>query len=629
MNLFDDKGVAFDPTKAALGGDLNPKYTADDQKTVEKVVTLFDYGRRRLADFFNRQLLCLEFLQDRQWSDDELKVFSKDRRAPLTLNVMGTIVGGVEGLMRLGKSDMAVKPGGVGLDIKMADTAKKLLDAWSYDNQLDDLNSLIFYGGLTALDSWHVYVDDEPGSGGYYKRVCVERPEFGSVIYDPDFTDPRLKDMRWQIRLKYYRQDELAERWPEKMARLRFDSAEYDEWWREIQSGNSFGNFKDSFQQPLVDRQNGLYATLELYEKRKQSRVAIMDASLTQQGELPPGKYNAAMVQRSLPPGLWAIDVEYKVMQRTTILPYQWQVLDGETEEYETWPYTPFASKHKGCKLSQASSYVFSLIGPQRARNIDATNQREFVTRTIRGGWMTYNDEDKEELKRHGSEINAVLKIKDPLFKPEQITPPNISTGIAELQKSGDRDLELISGLSLQQSYGGSQPGEPGVVRKQRREESQTTLYPYLEDFYNKVAIVASGMLERGCKVLQPGQMLRITGDDGNEQFMQASEQLVSQFKNAKFDIRVMDGPFATTQKREKYEDGLNLLTVSTQVDPMVGKALLPETIKNSPIDNASELGILAESIVAPQIAAGMVQVTNPPQVTGGLPGENPAPPKQ
>ena len=630
MKLYNDNNEPFTPNDVTLGEDLNPIYTKDDQETVIKVLTVFDYDRRRLADCFSRQMLCLEFLHDRQFSEKELELFSKDGRAPIVQNILSTIVSGVEGLMRLGKPDISVHPVGPGMDIQMADTAKKILDSISYENHLDDLCSIIFYGGLTFLDSWHVYTEDDPNFGGYIKKVCVERPELGSVIYDPDFTDPRMTDMRRVTRLKYMSKDDLQEYYP-KTQRLTFSNIEHDEWWKELQSGDAFKNFKDTFQQPLVDRQNGLYAVLDFHEKRRQKKVVIMDSNLGSVGELPVGKFNAAYVQQRLPVGLFAIDVDLKMIYRTTIMPYQFQVLEEENEECESWPYIPYASKHKGCRLSQASSYVFSLIGTQRARNIDATNKREFMTRTIRGGWMTDNEGDETALKKSGGKINPVIRIKDLRNPPQRIAPPDVSASIAALSRESDENLQLIAGISLQQTYGGSEPGEPGIVRKQRREESQTTLYPYLEDFYNKEALAAEAILERACKVIQPGQMLRMTGDDNKPTYMQASEQLVSKFKESKWDIRIMDGPFATTQKREQQEERFIILNLASGIDPLVAKTLLPEVIGGSSIDNAEELKEIAMQIITPQIAAGLVNVIAPPtQSTGGLTGEsNSVPPKQ
>jgi hypothetical protein len=265
------------------------------------------------------------------------------------------------------------------------------------------------------------------------------------------------------------------------------------------------------------------------------------------------------------------------------------------------------------CSLGQASSYAYGLIGPQRRLNMSESNKLEWVTRSVRGGWMSDNPEDIKELKKHGGEIDPVIKIKDMMHKPERIQPADLGQAMRDLDENLGKFFELTSGMSLQQATGGAQPGEPGVVRRQRREESHTALYSYMEDHDNRRRYLMESAAERLSRTMKPNQMIEIIGKEGNQQMMMASEQFVQQFRRSKLNFRIADGPFTTTQKQMQQEERTVVITTTSAIDPIAAKALLPSYVAGSSLPEAEDRGALIEKLETPQIAQAIVNITAPP----------------
>lgn len=593
-----------------------------ESQKVDKVMLLFSEWRSRLQRVLAEQMLVLDFVNNRQWTEKELARFTMNGRAPLTINIIATILAQVEGIQRLGQGDIEVKT--VGGDKMPAEMTKKMLDAWSYDNRLDDLNNGVFFGGLTGYDSWHIYTEKDKKTRGYFKKVKVELPELGSVIYDPDFMT--MQDMRGQLRFKYYYPDDIVRLW-EKAKGLAFSSEEYKKWWQAVSGGELYHSFRHNFEQPLVEGSGryGKYMVVECYLRNYETVKVLVNQMGQTVMEVPNGQPIDSQLVQQL--GLYVMEDEKETIEKTIVLPYKNILLEESIDPYETWCYVPYSSGMKRCSLSQSSSFGFRMIGPQRRLNMNESNQNEFVTKSVRGGWMSDDKEDIEQLKKHGSDIQPIIKVKDMNRKPERIAPENISAALAEMARSQPQWIEMVSGVTFQQATGAAQPGEPGVVRRQRRQDSNTTAFPVIDMLNERRAYVAEAGVERMIKTMKPEQVVEMTGEDGNSMYVVATEEMIANYSKAKLRYRIMDGPFEVSQKEEEQESRTIAITTAQTINPIAAQVLLPGYIKGTSLPESEEAGRVVEQILAPIIAQGVANAIAPP-TAGGLPGESPAPPQ-
>jgi len=562
VKLYDDEGSSYNPAFSRKDGS---GYGLDDRKKVEKVLRLWDYGNREYADFFLRQEQCQEFLADRQWTDEELKYFNKQRRAPLTINIMRTYAMQVQGLHRSSRSDVKVDAVDQGTDPQLADIAHKLISHVNHANRKERVNARIFNDGMSGKGDWYIYEDFHNDPLG---EVIIERMNPFATVHDPEFLDPRMKDCKWQIVTKYFTARELKARYPDAVKSLQFTRSDIEDWWEDLTGilpmyqGNQ-GN--------LVDFKNATYAVNIEYERTQRKQLYMIRNNGELLGEFPLSKDKISRFHE-LYPDIYVIGRQKEYMSKSVVLPYGYKILEEDETPHSCYPVIPFTSLRQGLKIPQCSSYNYSMVGLQREVNMRRSNQMEAVIKSIRGGFWIPEDSGKgaillKQINKDGHKIGQSYIVGN-AGEPKPIMAANVINGLHYLEEGAVHYFELVTGLSVQSFGGNDQPGESGVHRQQRREETQTTLYPMIDDFNEVEAYVDEATLERKINQLNIPTAIRIIGEDGiTPEFVELTESMIKDLKNVqKFDIRIDEGPFNITQKQSELDEMVSLdeITVST-----------------------------------------------------------------
>jgi len=385
VKLYDDEGSSYNPAFSRKDGS---GYGLDDRKKVEKVLRLWDYGNREYADFFLRQEQCQEFLADRQWTDEELKYFNKQRRAPLTINIMRTYAMQVQGLHRSSRSDVKVDAVDQGTDPQLADIAHKLISHVNHANRKERVNARIFNDGMSGKGDWYIYEDFHNDPLG---EVIIERMNPFATVHDPEFLDPRMKDCKWQIVTKYFTARELKARYPDAVKSLQFTRSDIEDWWEDLTGilpmyqGNQ-GN--------LVDFKNATYAVNIEYERTQRKQLYMIRNNGELLGEFPLSKDKISRFHE-LYPDIYVIGRQKEYMSKSVVLPYGYKILEEDETPHSCYPVIPFTSLRQGLKIPQCSSYNYSMVGLQREVNMRRSNQMEAVIKSIRGGFWIPEDSGK------------------------------------------------------------------------------------------------------------------------------------------------------------------------------------------------------------------------------------------
>jgi len=574
MRLWTDDNQPYDP-RTSYG-------PTNDEKTVAKLLQVWNHCNIEYRDFLRRQLQVNEALADRPWTTEEYDYFKQQNRDPLHIPIMRIYEMHVSGLQRTSRSNFRVNPVDQESDPQLSEFVGDVLNSVSYNNHMPAVESMVFNDGQCGIGNCHVFESyDEDPMG----EVRVEHADWASVYYDTESSKPTMTDCRYVATVRYFTANELRNMFMNKVNHLQFNEDEFKEWWNNLQGmiANVF-----SISGHIVDRQNGLFAVLELHERVKQREKYVIDvATGRMMGKFEAGDKNMELFHQLMPTA--AIVPRMKTyMKVTRVLPYMNVVLEESMKPYGTYGYIPYLSRRVGdTRIPKCSSYMYGILGLQREVNLRHSNIQEIIVRSIRGGSWVFDQALLTQMDAEGNKIGKNYYVDDPEKVPKAISDRTLPSGLAYLEEGSLRMFELTTGLSVQPMGKSEFAGESGIHRAEKRKESQTTLYPMLEAFDHQRALVGEAILDRIVNQLTIPRSMRIVGNDEKVDFQWITQELINQLKDIKrWDIRIEEGPFAVTQKREQQLERLDLFELMARTfSPKVlkpGDLLIGSSLPNS-----------------------------------------------
>lgn len=584
MNLYTAEGRPYDPA----GGE--PK--SDDQLKVAKSLQLWDYMNREYSQFFQRQLNVEKALADDPWTSDEKNHYRKQKRDMLHIPIMRVYEMQISGIQRSVRSDYRVDPTDQKTDPEIAEMAGKLLNGIAYDNSMAVADSQVFNNGMSGLGNYHVYESFENDPLG---EMLVKSADPWSVLYDPEYREMDETDCRYLEVIRYMTAEQLRSKFQDKVRHLRFTKEEMDTWWGDMQEMIAKAFTIAGF---IVDKQNGLYSVIELHERKESREYVIVHSEkgtviANLGGRIPRSQIN--LIHAAMP-FAYVRNITRKYIKITTVLPYTNVVLDERVEPFEDYSYSPYLSRRRGdTRIPKCSSYNYGMLGLQRETNLRHSNQQEYIVRSLRGGYWVFDRETLQEIDKHGHKIGKSYFISEKGKEPVAINPPNLSLGLQYLEEGSIRMFTLITGLDVQPMGKSEFAGESGYHAQIKREQSQTTIYPMLEDFDHCRAHVGKNMLTRALNMIKTPRFVRIVGKEGEIDFLYVADYMINNMKDVlRWDVRIEEGPFITTQKRERQESKILLFDkIVANYGPEV---IAPgDFIRDSDLPNSEDLAEKAD----------------------------------
>ncbi len=575
-----------------VGRGYNAESGDPEKRDVFRILAIWGRWIKEYRPFFERQWSCDEVLADRPWTNKELSYAATQNRDLLHIPIMRVYDMNMSGAMRGGRSDFSVDPVDDVGDPKIAEVAGKLLNTIAYDNKMPVIDTIVFNDGLAGKGDYHLYVDylDNP-----LGEVRAEASNPYSVMYDPEFRDPWMRDCRGVIYVKYMTPEDIEDLFPGKLKGVKFDDKDYDAWL----SDEGQGLIEETFisEGNISDRQNGLYAVIEYEERKHRIIQCIIDVHTGDFiAEIPRGKsLNPQMVNALFPNGI-VVRKRQNYMKKTIVLPYHSLLLDRQEDKYTTYSSIPVLSRRRGdMRIPRCTSYHYGALGLQRELNIRHSNIQETIVRSLRGGYWVRSKRVLLEIEASGHKVGKSYFIEPGEETPEAILPQRLAEGLEYLERGSLEMFTVVTGLNVRPMGKSEFSGESGAHAQIKREESQTTIYPILDDYDQQRALMGSSMLERVVDNLTVPRMVKITGIEGDTDLLDLSSEMIENFKSvSRWDIRVEEGPFVTTQKREQQDERL---IIYDQIIKNYGPELvLPgDIIRGSSLPNAKELGDAAD----------------------------------
>ena len=559
INLYDETGRLYKPSQ---GEKRSPDYESEFN-SVREALTAWRFAMREMNPFMLSQQENVDFMANRQWTDVELAHYRKSARMPLTINVMQTYGAHVSGMMRINKSGVNVIPIDQKTDPIQADTASKLIKHIEYNAKAELHDSLVFQDGLNGMGVWHIISEYQSNPLG---NVRLERVNPFNVVFDTESIDPLLGDCNWCARIAYFRVKDLMnnKRWYSKINNLDFSEEAARRWVDELtKTIPMFVNNSND----VIDYQEGRYGVIEFFQREIHEELYIYDKYTGRELDRFNGRVQDISDFQQLY-DMMVLPKQQKYIRKKTMLPYGFIVLEDDLRKTEYFDYVPFFSMRQGNKMPYAASFNGKMVGLQRRLNMRMSNMEEIIIRSLRGGfWIHENGDGKgesllTEINQNAQKIGKSYVVSGgPGMEPKPITPSDMIGGLHYLEQDHLDRFREVTGLSVAPYGGTEQSGESGIHRAQRREESQTTIFPVLDDYNHAMALSRQIALERKIDMLTIPIVMTIVGEnDPNPQYMQLTEEMIKYLKNVgKFDIRINRSPFDLERKANEQKERIGL----------------------------------------------------------------------
>lgn len=588
MNLYSENGQPYNTSNSTHG-------FTNEEKEVNKILALWNKEVRLQSEFRYRQYRCEKVMADDPFTSSEKQHFKAQNRTVIHVPIMRVNEMHVSGLQRTSRSEYKVTAVDQELDPEIAKLTSDLLNSIGYNSDLPGLEASWFVDGQNGLGNLHVYESFDHDPLG---EVLFEISDRFSVLHDSEAKDPGQRDERYQLVTRYYTREWLETRFLSKVKHLMFNESDYNDWWNDL--GDELIESLSTISTDLVDFKNGLYAVLELHERKTRTVLSVFDSNTDK--VLMPFELNRSAIPEfhANMPNIYVAEQRKPYIKKSLILPYGSIMLSSSENDYEFYEHTSYLSRRRGgdTRIPKCSSYHYGLLGLQTSINITHMNKIEYVVRSIRGGWWVFGNDTQlvQEMNQHGHKIGQTYAVQGPPgSEPKRITPENLSAAINALEEGDINKLAMTTGLNLQPSGKGDFAGQSGYHRDQLRKESQTTIYPMLEDFDFQRGIVGRAAMERLMSQMTIPRMVRITGSTGEQRYIVASAEMISDWGNVgKWDVRILEGPFASKLKQEIQNERLEL--TSFVIDRFGPEVVNPGDIfRGSNLVDGKELGDLAD----------------------------------
>ena len=482
---------------------------------------------------------CVDFLEGRQWTEAQVKKLEAEGRPALVFNKIGPLVRLVLGYFQNNRTDDKYLPGHEGLGTaEVAEALTKIGKQISEINQQPYVDTEIFLDGITT------------GRGYCDTRMNFENNDFGeaairavdpfSVFLDPDGQDYDLNSCSYLIISRFISVDEVEAEFGKTVAQLigpliksggNTGMPTSDGTLGEISPETKFGREEelqvDWWNQTLSmlgDFVDPLRRTIRIFDFQywQTERKRIFIDLETGDRSVVPDHWDKAKIQKVL----WYAEQKDNplVMDIRPVKQVRWTTMIGDLMVHDRWsPYDTYSltGYFPYFRRGMTRGMVEDLLDPQREINKRRSAEIEIVCRTSNTGWLWHEKSldpiQEANLQKFGSMPGFNLKWKgEQRNKPERINPAPPPMAMERLEKKGEEDLRIISGIN-ESALGELDRVQSGRALEARQRQAVIGLQMYMTNFSRTKELLGRKKLNLIQKHYTEERVFRIIGEDGKE----------------------------------------------------------------------------------------------------------------
>ena len=556
--------------------------TTTDQDVLSSMRLRFKAAEEMSGEWRQEASELFDLDAGRQW--DEADKAQRDALGlpSLSFNLISKYIDAVSGLQIANRLETRFIGREIG-DVKVNEILTAAAD-WSRDRCQAYIHESwawrdMLVCGLGVIETY-IDTDDDPEG-----MLRIERRDPLEIYIDPSARMPNKIDARYMIRVRRMPFEELEERWPGKADNItRGDS------------GMGIEPFDDAGGLYLNAMGDGYHRNGLAGSDRERRLVTVADYQWYERS--PKVRIFSDMGQRDMTAAQWnkmqpMLDdsgVSYKIHKFNGKTYFRKIVTNNVVLEGGESPYQGgFTYGIMAGKVDRNRSQNFGLgrplAEPQKFVNKILSESVHILSTQAKGGLLAEEDAfvDPKRAEAQWAQADSIVWMEQGAIAGGKIMPKPISpvpAGFTDFLKFAMQALPETSGLNLE-IMGMTNKVQAGVVEAQRKQSAMTMLQWAFDAMKNYCEYNGKQIAAYTRDYLSDGRLIRITGDQGDEQFI----QLLKDDTFMDFDVIVDESPTSANMKERTFGIMMEMLPIMQQT----GMGIPPEFWENSPLP--SQLG--------------------------------------
>jgi hypothetical protein len=574
----------------------------DDSSAVSKIAAdddlvrvLFEWesqSRQHWGQWRKEAQECYKFIAGDQWSGEEKAILQDESRVPIVFNRVDPMISAVIGAEILNRQEVTYLPREMG-DVK---TNEIINDAAQWVRQCcdaaDEESDAFADAVITGLGWTETRMDYEEDPEGL---VRIDRVSPLEMWVDPSARKRGLTDRRYQWRGRWMDRHEVKTRFPKDYDKI-ISATDADEDGSSYQTSHTSAG--DDYEHGPSEG-NGDAKNRKIWVRHFQwwdlvPGYRVVDPMSGQTKVMQSAEYRQLIVS-SLETMVRPPQAAKMNVRRYHEAFLAGKVLLGGKREIDGFSFHAITGKrdeHSGTWYG----LVRAMRDPQKWANKWFSQIMHILNTSAKGGLMVEENTftNPQKALDEWSRPDGVIELKPGgLSRVLERKSANYPQGLDRLMQFSFDAMPQVSGINLEM-MGLVGKDQPGVLEAHRKQAG----YAILAQFFDALKLYrkrqGKTLLEFIQNYLSDGRLIRITGDNGAEQYI----PLIRNDDTVKYDVIVDDAPMSSNQKQVVW-------SMLVQMMPLLKDAPLPgdvwaDLIRYSPLPS-SVSGKLGQALAAAQ----------------------------
>ena len=507
-----------------------------------------------------------------QWRQEDLMRLNEQQRQAVVFNRVLRTINAVAGTQVANRQETRFIPreqGDVKVNEIISAASEWVRDGTDAEDEESDAFRDMCICGMGWTETRMDYTAEPDGKGR------IERIDPLEMYWDPAATKRNLADARWVIRIRLLSLDEFREQWPDADADIAGAP------WEDVDDDTSKRTHvypQDAYKEEQARKGKGGKGTAMI-------RVGQV------QWSVPESSYRVGKKATSLPARIFEklrgkLEAEKVPFLRQEAMVWKQAfiaggvVLDEGPCPYPDGPTFRPMTYMRDRNKNTWFGLVKAMIDPQRFGNKFFSLILDILAKGSKGGVMIEADatDDIRALEEKWARPDAVHVFRPGALSGKKIQPKptvDLPQGLDRLMGFSMDAVHEVTGINLE-LLGFAGRNQPGVLERERKSAGLTILAPLFDAMRRYRKEQGRVLLYFIQTYLSDGRLIRIMGQNGNEQYV----PLVKEKGTALYDVIVDESPTSPNMKEKVFGALVEIL-------PMLGKMgvpLPPELLDYAPI---------------------------------------------
>jgi hypothetical protein len=555
-----------------------------DEDLLKDVRTWFSRAKDHSLEWRNESKENYDFFSGRQWSDDELAELEEQLRPPIAFNRIAPMVSAVKGHQINNRQEVRYIPrelGDVQVNELLTGAAQWVDDECDAEDELSEVFEDLIITGMGWSETRLSYDEDIDG-----KIHSIERVSPLEMYWDQSSKRRNLADARYVMRGRWMSRRDAEQKWPE-LKNIEPGNDEY--LWAEEEGelkphDASRAHFYENDARQWYNKHRDEVFIVQVQWWEHEPMYRIGDPQTGRLLELSDAKFNRMKDQLDMMGVPYVRQLKKKFFQSFVTGPVILEKGDCPCPDH-------FTLRCVTGKRDAMKGFWFGLVrgmvDPQRWGNKFFSDIQDMLVSNRQGGAFVEQSAliDPRQAEEIWNDPNPLIQVQDGSLARGAIqerSPIPYPQGLDRMMEWAVNALPAVTGINLEM-MGFANRDQPNVLEVQRKRSALNVLADLFDSLrkFNK---------ERGRVVLyfiqnyiNDGRLIRITGQDGMEQFV----PLALDPEQTKYDVIVDEASSSPNQKEETFAVMMQLMPLLMQA----GVAPPPELLEYLPLPSSLVAG--------------------------------------